>query len=91
MKTRKWTPQQKLLIVLEGIKGKTVAQICTDNAIHQSMYYKWRDDFLSNAHKAFEKAKPDLKINNLKQENKKLKQLIGELLLELKKNEKVFD
>ena len=91
MKTRKWTSQQKFTIVLEGVKGKTVAQICSDHSIHQSMYYKWRDDFLSNAYKAFEKQKPDRKINRLKQENNKLKQIIGDLSLELKKNEGILD
>ena len=85
MKTRKWTSQQKFTIVLEGVKGKTVAQICSDHSIHPSMYYKWRDDFLSNAYKAFEKQKPDIKINRLKKENNKLKQIIADLSLELKK------
>ena len=91
MKTRKWTSQQKLLIILEGLKGKTVAQICSDHSIHQSMYYKWRDDFLNNAHKAFEKTKPDRKISKLKYENIKLKELVGDLSLELKKNEGILD
>ena len=91
MKTRKWDSQQKLLIVLEGLKGKAIAQICSDHSLHQSMYYKWRDDFLSNAYKAFEKQKPDRKINHLKQENNKLKQIIGDLSLELKKNEGILD
>ncbi len=91
MKTRKWTSQQKLLIVLEGFKKKTVAQICSDHAIHQSMYYKWRDDFLSNAYKSFKKTKPDKKISKLEHENIKLKQLVGALTFELKKNEGILD
>jgi len=87
LKTRKWTSQQKFLIVLEGIKAKTISEICSDHGIHQSLYYKWKDRFLKDGHTAFNKTKPDKKNNKLKQENLKLKQLVGELTLELKKNE----
>ncbi len=54
LKIPKWTPQQKMLITLEGFKGKTVGQICSDHEICQSQYYKWRDTLLSKTHKAFE-------------------------------------
>ncbi len=91
MKIRRWTPQEKMLIVLEGFKGKTIGRICSDHGICQSQYYKWRDTFLSNAHKAFENKKPDIKVNKLKSENHRLKQIIGDLSLELKKNGEVFD
>jgi len=91
LKKRNWTSQQKILVVLEGIKGKPVGQICSEHGICQSMYYKWRDIFLSNGHKAFESHKPNLKLNRLKIENHKLKQIVGDLSLELKKSEEVFD
>lgn len=91
MKIRKWTSQQKTLVVLEGLKGKLVGQICSEHGINQSMYYKWRDIFLSKAHKAFETNKPNSKINRLIHENQNLKLLVGDLSLELKKNEEVLD
>jgi transposase len=54
MQRRKWDAKTKALIVLEGPKGKPVAEICTEHQISQSQYYQWRDQFLVNAAKAFE-------------------------------------
>lgn len=42
MHRRKWAAQTKLLIVLEGLKGKPVAEICTEHQISQSQSYQWR-------------------------------------------------
>lgn len=47
---RQWTAEQKLAIVLEGIKGATsVAELCRTHGINQVQYYKWRDLFLEGA------------------------------------------
>lgn len=47
MKSRNWTAEDKMAIVLLGLKeGKTVAEICREHQISQSQYYKWRDRFL---------------------------------------------
>jgi transposase-like protein len=54
MPRRKWAAKTKALIVLEGLKGKPVAEICTEHQISQSLYYQWRDQFLANAAKAFD-------------------------------------
>jgi transposase-like protein len=50
MKGRKWTAEEKLAIVLEGIKGaRAVAEICREHQIAQTQYYQWRDPFLEGA------------------------------------------
>jgi transposase-like protein len=54
MHRRKWDATTKALIVLEGLKGKPVAEICTEHEISQSLYYQWRDQILAIAAKAFE-------------------------------------
>jgi len=51
------------------------------------MYYLWRDQFLKNSHKVFEVNKTQAKELRLKEENKKLKLTVGELTMELKKND----
>ncbi len=43
MQKRKWDAKTKAMIVLEGLKGKPVAAICTEHQISQSQYYQWRD------------------------------------------------
>ena len=56
MKRRKWKPEHKALIVLEGLKGRPIGDLCAEHEISQAQYYQWRDQFLANAAKAFEPA-----------------------------------
>jgi transposase len=49
MHRRKWDAKTKAIIVLEGLKGKPVAEICTEHQLSQSQYYQWRDQFLAHA------------------------------------------
>ena len=86
MKRRKWTAKEKTMIVLLGIKDKQkVSDICTEHGISQAQYYQWRDQFLKNAEYSFEKATPNKKLTQLQNENERLKGVVGELMLELKK------
>ena len=87
MKSRKWDGKTKARAVLEGIKGRKVAEICNDYQISQAQYYQWREQFLSNLDKPFEAKKLTSREERLKSENQKLKALIGGLTLELKKTE----
>lgn len=91
MRRNKWDSKKKWLIVLEGMRGKAVAQICIEHQICQSQYYKWRDQFLSEGYKVFDSSKVDQKQLFLEKENQKLKALVGDLTLELKKNNEPWD
>jgi transposase-like protein len=83
MKRRKWDSKTKAIIVLQGLKGRTVADICNEHQIGQSEYYRLREEFLIKMPQIFEhNAK---KEEALQRENTKLKNIIGELTLELKK------
>ena len=82
MKRRQWDPKTKAMIVIEGLKGKSVAELCTEHQISQSLYYQWRDQFLANATKAFEGQQQNQKEARLGRENARLKTLVGELTLE---------
>jgi transposase-like protein len=87
MPRRKWDAKTKALIVLEGLKGKSVVEICTEHQISQSLYYQWRDQFLAHAANAFEDPQRTRQEARLEQENARLKQLVGELTFELKKSD----
>ena len=87
MKKRQWTSEQKLQIVMQGIKGRAVSDICNEYQISQGQYYKWRDQFLANANKVFEQAQQSQKEQRLERENERLKKVVGELTLELKKSD----
>jgi transposase-like protein len=90
MHKRKWDAKTKAMIVLEGLKGKPVVEVCTEHQISQSQYYQWRDQFLAHAAQAFEVHQHTRKEARLEQENARLKNLVGELLLELKKSDELL-
>ena len=75
-------------MVLHGLSGKvSVAALCNDYGITQGMFYRWRDQLLADGPKLFERGGVDQARERLERENQKLKQAVGELTLELKKNE----
>ena len=90
MKRKKWDSKTKWLIVLEGLKGRAVAEICAEYSLSQSQYYKWRDQFFAEGHKIFDQVKDNQKHLFLKKENDKLKSLVGELTYELKKSDELL-
>jgi transposase len=88
MNRRKWSSKDKLTIVLEGLKGKVpLGELCAKFQISQSQYYKWRDQLLANGQKVFDYGGVDRTTERLQHEVHKLKRIIGELTVELKKSE----
>ena len=46
-KYRSWTAQQKLEIVLAGLRGdRSVREVCREHAISETLYKGWRDQLL---------------------------------------------
>lgn len=90
MQRRKWDSKTKALIVLQGLKGKPVAELCIEHQISQAQFYQWRDQFLANASKTFDIHQQTQREARLEQENARLKKMVGELTMELKKSEEVF-
>ena len=78
-----------------------ISKLCTKYEISQAQYYsrkttnEWRDLFLQTCHllnlvkfqQAFETKNINKKEERLNNENQKLKTIIGDLTVELKKNE----
>ena len=88
MKHRKWSSKQKTQIVLEGLSGQIdIAKLCQKYQISQTQYYKWRDVFLANCHQTFDIKKQSQKEQYLEAKVAKLKNIIGDLTIELKKSE----
>ncbi len=84
---KKWSAKEKSLIVLEGLRGRPVVDICSAYGVSQSLYYSWRDKFLANASDVFEVDKKNSKEQRILRENMRLKQSLAETILELKKIE----
>lgn len=88
MQKRKWSSQQKMQIVLEGLSGQVeISKLCVKYQIAQTQYYKWRDQLLKFGHQAFDQKTITNKEQHLEQEVRKLKNIIGGLTIELKKSE----
>jgi transposase-like protein len=90
MRRRKWDAKTKAMIVLEGLKGKPVAEVCTEHQISQAQYDQWRDQFLAHAPKAFEVHAQSPREARLAREHARLNTLVGELTLELNKSDEVL-
>ena len=82
MKRRRWDPKTKTMIVLQGLKGRPVAEICLENQLSQTQYYQWRDHFLANVHQVFTVIERE---GILTRENARLRKIIRDLTVELKK------
>lgn len=91
---RKFTAEEKIRIVLEGLKGEdSISSICRKEGIAPALYYKWSKDFLEAGKKrlmgnTMREANTD-EVKALRGENSDLKETVAELLLQnrvLKKN-----
>ena len=80
MQCRKWDAKTKAMIVIEGLKGKPVAELCNEHQISQAQYNQWRDQSLAHVPKAFEVQEQSQREARLVRENARLKTLVGEVL-----------
>jgi transposase-like protein len=88
MERRTWTGAEKLKVVLEGLKGTVpLGELCARHGISQTQYYKWRDRLLSDGAKVFDYGGPTRAEERLRHQNERLKSMVGELTMELKKND----
>ena len=85
---RKFTPEEKVRIVLEGFRGELrVSELCRREGIRPNVYYAWVKDFME-AGKARLQADTvrdatQVEVEGLKRENERLRQLVAELSLEV--------
>jgi transposase len=83
---RKWSPAQKLRIVLEALQsdGK-LAAICRREGLSPNMVYQWRKQLLASAEAVFtlkRKSGQDPKVEKLESENQRMKNVIAEITAE---------
>ncbi len=78
MKLRKWSSEEKMAIVLEGLKGeKSIAEICREHQISQTLYYRWRDRFLEAGQKGLRNGGSEDETKALQAQIEKLEKIIG--------------
>jgi transposase len=83
---RKFTAEEKIRIVLEGLKGEaSISELCRREGIVSNLYYRWSKDFLEAGKKRLQgdtvREATSTEVVGLRQENEQLKQLVAELSL----------
>ena len=84
---RKFTAEEKIRVVLEGLRGETpISEICRRHSIPSSIYYKWSKAFLDAGKNGLTRdtqrdATSD-EVRRLKDENASLKTAVAETILE---------
>jgi transposase len=94
MKGRKWSIEEKMAIVLAGLKGvQSVSEVCREHQINQTQYYQWRDKFLAGAQQGLNFKQGNGAVQQLRQELGRLQRLIGKQAIPieiLKKTEELL-
>ena len=85
---RKYTPEEKVRIVLEGFRREVaVNELCRREGIKPGAYYAWTKDFMEAGKERLTRdAVRDAtrqEIDNLKRENAEFKQLVADLSLDV--------
>lgn len=86
--SRKFTAEEKIRIVLEGFRRDTpIRDLCRREGIRPSTYYAWLKDFMEAGK---DRLTRDMtrdatkgEVQELKRENARLKQVVGELSLQV--------
>jgi len=91
---RAYKPEEKLKIVLEGMNGTiSVSDLCRKYDIKSARFYSWKEKLMKSSAYIFEdrgrkEIPADKRIDDLKEENARLKETIAEVVqenLEIKK------
>jgi len=83
---RKYSTEEKIRIVLEGLKGEvSISELCRREGIVSNLYYRWSKEFLEAGKKRLSgdtaREATSSEVGDLRAENDQLKQLVAELSL----------
>ena len=84
---RQYSAEEKIRIVLEGLRGEeSIAELCRKEGINQNLYYRWSKEFLEAGKKRLagdtaREATSD-EVKELKAEARQLKETLAEVLIE---------
>ena len=83
---KKYSAEEKVRIVLEGLRGEEkIAELCRREGIHQNMYYKWSKEFLEAGKQRLvgdtKREADSQEVEAMRSENEQLKAVVAELTL----------
>ena len=83
---RKFSSEEKIRIVLEGLRGEdSIAALCRREGISPNLYYNWSKEFLEAGKRRLQgdtkRQATSPEVADLRQENAQLKELVADLSL----------
>ena len=83
---RKFSAEEKIRIVLEGLRGEeTIAELCRREGISPNLYYNWSKEFLEAGKRRLQgdtkRQATSPEVGGLREENSRLKELVADLSL----------
>jgi len=80
---RKFTVEEKIRIVLEGLRGEqSITDLCRKEGVHPTLYYKWSKAFLEAGKRQLNgdtvREASSNEVKELRDENEALKMLVAE-------------
>src|SRR5213595_3956459 len=83
-KYRSWTAQQKLEIVLAGLRGdRSVREVCREHAISETLFFGWRDRLLEAGRERFAGKEERQGEKELRREVREVERALGRKSYEL--------
>ena len=84
---RKFSAEEKIRIVLEGLRGEeSIAALCRREGISANLYYRWSKEFLEAGKKRLlgdtKREATSNEVVELRKENSRLKEVVAETVLE---------
>ena len=81
--------EEKIRIVLEGLRGeKSIAELCRQEGIAQSLYYSWSKEFLEAGKQRLAgdtaRSATTSEVKDLRRQAQELKEVVAEQALELR-------
>ena len=83
-KYRTWSAQQKIEIVLAGLRGdRSVKEVCREHEISDTLYYSWRDKLLEGGREALAGKEERTGERELRRRIRELERALGRKTYEL--------
>ena len=84
---RRYSAEEKIRIVLEGLRGEeSIAELCRREGISQNLYYRWSKEFLEAGKKRLagdtRREATSGEVKALRRESSALKEAVADLTLE---------
>ena len=75
---RRFSAEEKLAMIMEGLKGSTIRDVCSKYGVSETQYYRWRDQALESIKTGFADKRRKNSRNTQHAEKERLLKIIGE-------------